>query len=194
MKNRRLVLLSLLLGTILPVLIPSTKAHAYDYAPSAILQQVQTTPKITQNLGQDKRAKILQAYLTTYNSPLAPYAKTFVEEADKNNLDWRLVAAISGVESYFGEYIPSSSYNGWGFGVYGTNIRRFDSWDDGIKTLSSALRNDYMDKWKAQNVYQIGQHYAADPLWGSKVTHFLSDIEDFTKNSQDPKDSLSISL
>ena len=74
----------------------------------------------------DKRAETLRIYLESYNSPLAPYSKTFINEADKNNLDWKLVASIAGVESYYGQQIPPYSYNGWGYGVYGTNVRNFN--------------------------------------------------------------------
>src|SRR5690348_2794535 len=54
----------------------------------------------------DERVTRLQAFLQTYNSPLADDAKTFVAQADRNNLDWKLVAAIAGVESTFGKEIP----------------------------------------------------------------------------------------
>src|SRR6185436_19067607 len=118
--------------------------------------------------------KTLQAFLAKKNSPLAPYAKTFVDEAKKNNLDWRLVAAISGLESSFGIHIPTNSYNGWGFGVYGDNVRRFESWDDGITVVSTALRKDYMNKWGATSVAEIGRIYAASPTWAVRVQYFIN--------------------
>src|ERR1035437_9299144 len=61
----------------------------------------------------DSRVRILREFLEKYNSPLVSYASTFVENADKYNLDWKLVAAISGVESTFGREIPNNSFNGW---------------------------------------------------------------------------------
>lgn len=141
---------------------------------------------------KDTRPEILSAYFKKYDSPLVPYAKTFVDEADKNNLDWKLVASISGVESYFGQQIPAYSYNGWGYGVYGNNVRRFSSWEDGISTVSKALRTEYMDSWGASTVYEIGSIYAADPMWANKVTHFMSDMEEFEQENSNPL--LSISL
>lgn len=141
---------------------------------------------------KENRVVVLKAYLEQYNSPLAEHAQTFIDEADKNNLDWKLVAAISGVESYFGQMIPPSSYNGWGFGVYGSNVRGFASWDDGIMTVSRALRSDYLGKNPETDVYQIGAKYAADPAWAVKVSNFMNSIDSFAQKNGKP--SLPISL
>lgn len=140
----------------------------------------------------DNRVKILEAYLTKYNSPLAAYADVFVAEADKNNLDWKFVAAISGVESTFGKRIPYNSYNAWGWGVYGDNVLRFESWEDGIATISHGLRTKYMDKWGAEDIYSIGRIYAASPTWAQKVTYFSNKIEKFEKEYTNAQLSISI--
>ncbi len=141
---------------------------------------------------EDYRVKILRDYLTQHNSPLAPYAADFVENADKYNLDWRLVAAISGVESTFGQEIPSSSYNAWGWGVYGDHVIRFNSWKEGIGTVSQGLRERYMDQWGGQNIYQIGSMYAASPAWAGHVEYYLNSIQDFALRS--PQDTLTLSF
>lgn len=134
----------------------------------------------------DKRAQLLQAYLEKYKSPLSGHAQDFVEAADKYNLDWKLVAAISGVESTFGKFVPGgsgtpySSYNGWGWGVYGTQAKYFNSWREGIFTVSEGLRKNYFNKGLT-NPYTINKIYAASPTWGAKVSYFLKDMEKFEK-------------
>ena len=165
-----------------------TYAAEKTSAPSATLALAPKDVEI------DNRGKILNAYLVKYNSPLAEHADTFIEQADKYNLDWKLVAAISGVESYYGQHIPAYSYNGWGFGVYGSNVLRFTSWDDGIATVSQALRNEYMDARGATNVYEIGATYAADPRWAYKVQHFIDEIASFEADSEATNEALSISI
>lgn len=127
----------------------------------------------------DSRVRILREYLEKYNSPLVPYAATFVETADKYNLDWKLVAAISGVESTFGREIPYESFNGWGWGIYGDNMIRFSSWKEGIETISEGLRTKYIDKWGAKDVYEIGRFYAASPTWAQRVEYFMGKIEEY---------------
>ena len=140
----------------------------------------------------DNRVKILREFLESYNSPLAPFARVFVETADTNNLDWKLVAAISGVESTFGQQIPQDSYNGWGWGIYGNHVTYFSSWEDGIQIISKGLRENYIDKWGATNVYEIGRMYAASGTWASHVEFYMNRISDFTLLN--PQNSLSISL
>lgn len=135
----------------------------------------------------DRRAQMLQAYLAQYNSPLQYSAQDFVEAADQYQLDWKLVAAISGVESTFGKFIPGgrelpyTSYNGWGWGVYGTQAIYFKSWQDGIYTVSRGLRENYFNKGYT-DPYTINRIYAASPVWGAKVSYFLKDMAEFEKD------------
>lgn len=142
---------------------------------------------------QDDRAEILRAYLEQYNSPLADHADTFIKQADANQLDWKLVAAIAGVESGYGEAIPAYSYNAWGFGIYGSNVQRFTSWDDGITAVSTVLRQTYMNERGATNIYQIGATYAASPTWAYRVQENMDGIDQFAANYE-AKPVLSISL
>lgn len=140
---------------------------------------------------KDMRAKYLHDYLISQDSPLAPYANDFVEQADANHIDWQLLVSISGVESQYGKQIPEGSYNPFGWGIYTNHLTSFTSWEDGIKSVSKSLREDYIDKWNAENVYDIGRLYAADPLWSNKVTNYMNHLEEYTLRNA-PK-SLSIS-
>jgi len=147
---------------------------------------------VKQSKNQDSRVKILRDYLNQYNSPLVEYAPIFVKYADKYSLDWKLVAAISGVESTFGQQIPYNSYNGWGWGIYGTNMIYFTSWEDGIKTVSEGLRENYINKWGASDVYEIGRFYAASPTWAQRVDYFMGKISDFALRN--PQSALPLSI
>lgn len=141
---------------------------------------------------EDRRTEILTAFLQSYNSPMTDSARTFITEADKNNLDWKFVVSIAGVESWFGQKIPYQSNNAWGWGVYGTNVTYFSSWDEGITIISGELRSKYMDRWGATNVSEIGSYYAADPAWAQKVTNFMNRLEVFEKSYATSKLSISI--
>lgn len=130
----------------------------------------------------DQRATILKAYFHAFNSPLENDADTFVQEADANNIDWRLVAAIAGVESTFGENIPAGSYNAWGWGIP-TGAKdgvHFSSWKDGITQVSEGLRNNYFNRG-AQSIYDVGWIYASNgDSWGTHVQFFIDKIGAFT--------------
>jgi len=140
----------------------------------------------------DSRTEILKSYLKQYDSPLVSYAQSFVDTADKYNLDWRLVVAISGVESTFGQRIPYDSYNGWGWGIYGDHMIRFSSWNEGIETVSEGLRNKYINKWGAQDIYAIGRFYAASPTWAQRVVYFMNSIEQFQNTKSATKLALAL--
>ena len=150
-----------------------TSAEKNSAVPSAELQSILLAKT------DDSRIKVLKAFLEKYNSPLAVSAYDFVKNSDAYNLDWRLVAAISGVESTFGKFIPYNSFNAWGWGVYGNNVIYFSSWTEGIETVSKGLRENYLDKWGAKNIHQIGKIYAASPTWASKVEYFMEKITEF---------------
>lgn len=125
----------------------------------------------------DNRAHMLQMYLEAHNSPLAPYADVFVNQADLYHIDWRLVAAISGVESTFGNAVPCT--NAWGWGIYTNHMYCFNSYPEAIQTISHDLRTKYIDQWGATSVWDIGRVYAASPTWAARVLYFMNDIQNY---------------
>lgn len=141
---------------------------------------------------KDNRAQILKSFLSEYNSPLAPFSEDFVASADRYNLDWKLVAAISGLESTFGHQIPYNSYNGWGWGVYGDNVIRFKSWKEGIETISKGLRERYLKDKLESDPYVIGPTYASSPTWAVRVAYFMQAIENY--KIRNAKSTLSLSI
>ena len=171
------------------LLLPqSSFANQRTYASSANIK----TAVIEPTEEYDLRVKILKGYLEKYDSPLAPFARDFVDQAYKYDLDWKLVAAIAGVESTYGKAIPAFSNNAWGWGVYGTNVIRFSTWDHGIATVSQGLRERYIDKWGGDNIYEIGSMYAASPHWANSVNIHLSMIQKYALS--DTSNTLSLSF
>lgn len=122
----------------------------------------------------DHREEILRNYLEGHNSPLSEYSGVFISLADKYRLDWRLVPAITGVESTFGKRIPIDSYNayGWANGEYS-----FQSWDESIEVVSKALRNNYIDRG-AVSINDIARIYAPpSETWARNVKFFMNKID-----------------
>lgn len=135
----------------------------------------------------DYRAKSLRLFLSKYDSPLTDSAETFIGQADKNKIDWKLLAAISGVESTFGKQIPYETHNAWGWGIYGDNRIYFKSFDEGIAIISQALKEKYIDRMGSDNVYTIGRMYAASPTWGVRVEQFMNMIQEAHEASSTAK-------
>lgn len=135
---------------------------------------------------RDSRVIRLESYLRIKNPELAGKAAFFVEQADNFGLDWKLVAAISGVESTFCRFIPQGSYNCWGWGIpTGTSSGiGFSSFEDGIAAVSEGIRTKYLNKGLL-NVEDIGSVYAASPHWSGKVRYFINDIENHIPRDSD---------
>ncbi|QQG41337.1 MAG: glucosaminidase domain-containing protein [Candidatus Woesebacteria bacterium] len=122
----------------------------------------------------DYRVENLRHYLDRFNSPLTSYSEEFVMYADLYGLDYRLVPAITGVESTFGKHIPYKSYNayGWANGNY-----KFLSWEDSIKHVTMTLRNEYINKGAA-SIAKISRRYAPpSTTWAGKVSYFIGKID-----------------
>lgn len=102
----------------------------------------------------DVMAKKIDAFFSKHKAPLANYGHVFTQEARKNQIDTKLVAAIAWCESNGGKVTPQfggkESYNAWGYAVYDNNnttkqMNAYDmgSWENGIAILSRAMRKNY---------------------------------------------------
>jgi len=91
----------------------------------------------------DPRVEKLEAFFAAYNSPLRGHAVAFVETADRNDLDWRLLPAIAGVESTFGKNVPNyAPFNPFGWRC--NHIQpcwRFTGYDEAVRTVGEKIAN-----------------------------------------------------
>ncbi|MEZ6255226.1 MAG: hypothetical protein R3B92_00390 [Patescibacteria group bacterium] len=100
----------------------------------------------TQNLESgDARAARINAIFSMYECPIQGKGDVFVKEADKNNIPYWLVASVAFQESTCGKYTPyingAPTHNLYGWGVWGDNVAKFDTLDEGIEVVS-----EYMNK------------------------------------------------
>jgi hypothetical protein len=161
-------IISILISAILALLLP-INISAQEVAESSAVLKI-----VGSDQGYDFRVENLKAYLLRFNSPLAEYAVDFVGYADENGLDYRMVPAISGVESTFGKRIPQNSYNAYG---WANGDHSFKSWDESIKTVSEALNTKYIQKG-AVSLPQIARRYAPpSTTWGKNVKFFMGKID-----------------
>jgi hypothetical protein len=123
----------------------------------------------------DLRTAKLARYLAARNSPLAHSAPTFVAEADRNGLDYRLLVAISGIESGFGRAYIRPTHNVWGWG--GGKLA-FNSFDEGIAVVSEGLRKNYLNRG-AVEIEHIGRIYCppCNAKWPNAVRKTMAEIE-----------------
>ncbi|MFH1601351.1 MAG: hypothetical protein ABIB61_00140 [Candidatus Shapirobacteria bacterium] len=120
----------------------------------------------------DERVLILQSFLQEKDSPLTAFAADFVQVADKNKLDWRLLPAIAGLESSFGKRLIVGSFNpfGWGGGyIY------FASWKDGFEKVARGLNKTPYPENKSPQ--KLGPVYAPpNPKWGYLIANIMDQV------------------
>lgn len=112
----------------------------------------------------------IRVYLSKRNSPLAQFANEFVDAANYYNIDYRLVAAISIIESSGGIH-NFKPYNAWGWGS-----KSFDNFKDGIWSISQGL-SKYYEKG-ADTPQEIAKSYCPphSVKWGNNVSFVMSQI------------------
>jgi len=123
---------------------------------------------------EDWRLLKLKEFLKEQSSPLFSWSEAFIEFADDYNIDWRLLPAISGIESSFGKHLINGSFNayGWDGGYY-----RFTDWPRSIQLMSQFLRERYYNRG-LDTPQKIGPVYAPPaPFWGARVNSIMKQID-----------------
>ena len=133
--------------------------------------------------GSAPSAAMIDAYLAMKGSPLAGQGGAFVASATRWSVDPRLVVAIAGAESNFGEQ-TCGPFNAWGWACP-NDPADFSDWATGIETITRGLRRGYLDEGRT-SVALIQQKYAPsaaanDPTglndnWVGNVSKFLLEL------------------
>lgn len=117
-----------------------------------------------------KQIEQVRKYLSDRNAPLAEYADMLVTAAYEYDIDYRLVAAISVIESGGGKncFRP---YNAWGWGKIS-----FESWKDGIYTVTKGLSIYYSNG--ANTPALIAPSYCPPNAvkWATNVQYVMNQI------------------
>lgn len=114
----------------------------------------------------------IRNYLSGRNAPLAIYAEEFVKAADYYDIDYKIVAAISVIESGGGKS-TFKPFNAWGWGKAG-----FASWEDGIWTVSKGISGYYSRGLTTPKL--IAPYYCPPNAenWSNKVLFVMNKISE----------------
>ncbi|NTU73823.1 glucosaminidase domain-containing protein [Candidatus Roizmanbacteria bacterium] len=128
-------------------------------------------PQFTMNLVDINYAvkkSVIRDTLEAYSSPLIGFEDEFINACKTYGIDCYLLPAISGLESTFGKFILSGSFNpfGWGGGYI-----HFTNWGDAINTVARELKANYMNHG-ALTIEEVGHIYSESPTWAQRVRYF----------------------
>lgn len=169
-----------------PHAISSSKAlNKYVFAQE--LAQITPSPILTpSNISpqDDIRITALTKFLKKYDSPLTDTASYLVTQADRWGLDYTLIPSISMQESLGCKIIPENSFNCWGFGIYGSKVTRFSSYEEAIDAIAKKIKETYI-KNGLVNPTLLENVWApqSDGQWSYAVNYFSGKIKDLEKNT-----------
>jgi len=136
---------------------------------------------ITQEeVARKEKAEFIDAYFKSHDAPLEGYGMKFVLEAEKNEIDWRLLPAIAMRESTGGKHackkVPNSVF-GWG-----SCKISFDSIDKSIEVVATSLGGNNPNTahhYEDKTVKQILKKYnSVIPNYTNQVIRIMKDIHD----------------
>lgn len=172
-----------------------TKSSVNNYnTPQIVLSQkfntelsyVDTSNQVSdlEALTIEAKANAIDAYFKDKNMPLLGYGKKMVEEAIKNDLDWRLLPAISVIETTGGKNLckrlgEDFNKNPFGWGSCKIGFKTFDS---AIETVARNLGGNNpktAHHYDGKNTLEIINKYnppSIVPDYASKVMKVMDTI------------------
>jgi len=112
--------------------------------------------------GRDPRMERLRAFFGEAGSPALTYAETFLDAADRNLLDWRLLPSISYLESTGGKTARNNNLFGWDSGR-----EKFASPTDGIHAVAYLL--SHSQRYRDKNLDQKLAAYNPDKRYSNRI-------------------------
>jgi hypothetical protein len=125
-----------------------------------------------------ERAEKIDKFFAARNAPLEGYGMKFVQEAEENDLDWRLLAAISVIESNAGKQACKKATNS--VLGYGSCKMNFKSIDESIETVSMKIGGNGGSRYyhDEMTLAQILRRYnSVIPTYYQKVTMVMKMID-----------------
>lgn len=150
-------------GLVILVTSDTSKATDYIIRPRILeLIPAKIGNKLTFAAGTDPRIEQVRQFLEKHRSPAAKYAELFIQVADDNDLDWKLLPMLSFIETGGGRYKNNNNIFGWDSGR-----KKFHSVEEGIRYVGHALQSGpYRNKTLLQKlkVYNTYKHYTGVAL------------------------------
>ena len=140
--------------------------------PSSVSEEIPSAETLS-----EEHAKKIDAYFAERDMPLEGHGAKMVSEAEKNNLDWRLLPAIAVKESTGGRFACGHNPFGWG----SCRINNFKTWDHAIEVVARNLggnnpvTREYYKGTTKEKLYSYNG--SVIPAYTAEVMKFMELIE-----------------
>jgi hypothetical protein len=118
---------------------------------------------------KDHRFEALRKFFQKSDCPAKEYSDVFIEAADNNELDWRLLPSLSFIESGGGKQAPHNNLFGWDSGR-----AQFDSPSEGIRRVGYRLANS--DLYRDKDLDTVLATYNPNAEYAEKVKSVMRQI------------------
>ncbi len=142
--------------------------HGFVVA-AACVSVPQVAGPVGAEAASDPRTVRLKYFLAEKDCPVQHLAPDFIQAADVNELDWRLLPSISIVESSGGKFKRNNNIFGWANG-----IQKFPTVRHGIHTVASRLANS--PRYRRKTTDQILRTYNPRPDYAVAVKQVMREI------------------
>ncbi len=149
-------------------------------SPFAILNKtsapVQIEVQSVSVLLSKERADKIDAYYKKRGMPLLGYGAKMIAEAEKNNLDWRLLPAIAIKESTGGKFACHKNPFGWG-----SCKIKFNNWNEAIEVVAWNLGGNNPNTaryYKGKTtIEKLSIYNSVIPTYNKEIFEFMDLIE-----------------
>lgn len=133
-----------------------------------------------EEVDRKNKAEAIDSFLASYDAPLEGHGMKFVVEAEKNDIDWRLLTAIAMRESTGGKQACKKATNSV-FG-YGSCKINFKTIDESIEVVSKSLGGNNPNTahhYDGKNTIQILKKYnSVIHNYSNQVVRIMKMIDD----------------
>jgi len=129
----------------------------------------QTAPNTVRDYSKDPRQITLRNFFHRWECPAESLSSSFIEAADRYNLDWRLLPSLSFVESAGGKGARNNNMFGWDSGR-----AQFPSVTAGIHEVGYRL--SHSDLYHAKSLDALLFTYNPNPEYGEVVKSVMRRI------------------
>ncbi|MDR0462813.1 MAG: glucosaminidase domain-containing protein, partial [Pseudomonadales bacterium] len=173
-------------------IVLASETHDWEFYYEHYYDEFDPVNTLTTSAGtRDARAILVANFIDRNDrdntSPLQPYDKwgqIFVDIADEYGIDFRLLPTIARKESNFCKSnIARTYYNCFGWGVPQTGITavgKFDSFEEGMRTVARGLRVNYIDQGLTDPVSIMRRYcppcFEGDGAWARNLNNWLAEM------------------